>query len=143
MIEDKLRNALEKTEYYLDQIITTKRGYIQNLCIISAAVASFSMPLFTSSHIDRPLLLLGIAYCAIVIIVGTYLLKVELEKENDIILKIREALSTLKIKSLDVILSKNKNGPIKKDYTLDLMVYPLCGGVISILLSLLFGVIKG
>lgn len=139
--EDAINEYLKKSEFYLKEVIISKRGFIQNLCLISAAVASFSMPLFMSSFIDRSLLLLGVTFLSFVIIVGCYLLKWELETENDNIMEMRKAVIERNAKSIENIYNKYQAKKDKKDYTLDFMVYPLCGGIIAIFLALLFGIV--
>lgn len=138
MAEDAINDFLEKSEFYLKELIISKRGFIQNLCLISAAVASFSLPFFSLLFIYRPLLIASLAFFSFVIIVGCYLLKNELETENDNLMEMRRAVLERNLESINIIYNKHKNKK-GKDYTLDFMVYPLIGGIIAILLSLLLG----
>lgn len=100
------------------------------------------MPLFLLPFIDKPLLVLGNAFLSFVIIFGCYSLKTELEKENDNLMEMRKAVLERNLESIKKLYDRFASKKGGKDYTLDFMVYPLCGGVIAILLSLLLGNIK-
>jgi len=135
--DQAIERALDKIDEYLKETIILIRSFISNLCLISAAVASFSMPLFLLSFINKYFLFIGIALLSFVIIVGCFLLKKELEDENNRLLEEREALLKQDINKCNNLLAQIEIRKGRKDYTLDIMVYVLSLGVIFVLLAII------
>ncbi len=135
-------NVIEKHKNeikdYLKETIILKRGFVTNLCLISAAVASFSMPLFLLSSLNHYFLFLGIVLFFFVIAVGCYGLKKDLEKDNDSLLQTLRALSRGNFEELQRLGSLSEKREGEKDHIFDFMVYPLILGLISILVAVLF-----
>jgi len=131
-----VKEWLDKSEVYLKENIIIRRSFIQNLCIISAAIASFSMPLFFSPYADPFSLFASIVLLLMVIVIGMVYLKKDLEYESDTLTKMREAVLN-KNQELHLSLIKEmENRKGKKTYALDWMTYLLSGGIILMIISL-------
>jgi len=132
----EIKEFLDKSEAYLKENLIIRRSFIQNLCIISAAIAAFSIPLFFSPYADPFILFASIILLLIVIIIGMIYLKNDLEYENDTLVMMREAVLTENKELHSSLIKEMENRKGKKTYALDWMTYLLSGGIVLMIISL-------
>lgn len=133
--ESKLHGELN---LYLKENIIQLRSYVTNISVISAAVASFSMPLFLVPSINHLCLFFGVTILLFGIILGSGMLKEKLESENNELMLMQEVILKRDIKKGADLLEQIEKRRRKKDFFLDCVYYPLLIGIIFVLISIFF-----
>ena len=137
---------MEWREYLIKQIsnsitenIKSLREFMQTACIISGALASFSMLLLQYVNV-KELIIAAISFFLLSISVGLYRLKVIIEEDDKDLRNLQKWLIENNMEKLKGHLNRNKIKSL--DYTPDFIVYPIIGGMIAIFLAFVFQILK-